>query len=320
MDDAHTDDYHRPVLVDAVRRVMDPHAGGTYVDMTVGGGGHSHMMLTGSTPDGRLLGLDRDPDALAQSAAVLAPFGDRATLAQATFLEAVPVAQSLGFIDVDGVLMDLGVSSHQLDTAGRGFSFRMDGPLDMRMSDSGPTAADLVNSTRIDELVRIFKEYGEERYARRIARAIVTDREKKPFTRTAPLAALIYRVVPADYRHGRIHPATRVFQALRMAVNDEMGMIDKGLDAAFSLLRPGGCLGVISFHSLEDRAVKRRFADWTRGCVCPPAFPVCQCNQAPLASHVERRGVTADEAEITANPRARSARLRAVRKQPEATS
>jgi 16S rRNA (cytosine1402-N4)-methyltransferase len=212
--------------------------------------------------------------------------------------------------------MDLGVSSRQLDAARRGFSFRHDGPLDMRMDpDSGLSAADLVNTLPLEELTRIFFEYGEERHSRRIARRLVAERERTPFTTTLQLAEIVAAEMPrSKHDSGRIHPATRVFQALRIAVNDELGMLDRGLNAAFSVLAPGGRLAVISFHSLEDRIVKRRFADWSSGCVCPREFPECRCGVVPQARLLTRKVQVASEAEVNENPRARSARLRVIEK------
>jgi 16S rRNA (cytosine1402-N4)-methyltransferase len=281
--------------------------------MTVGGGGHAALLLAASAPGGRLLGLDRDPEALAAAGAALAPFGDRAVLARSAFDGVAGVAAAHGFAPADGIVMDLGVSSRQVDAPGRGFSFLREGPLDMRMDPDGPvTAADLVNTLPEDELARIFKEYGEERHARRVARAVVRARALAPLATTAELARVVEGAVPRTRGPRRIHPATRVFQALRIAVNDELGQLDRGLEAAFALLAPGGRMAVIAFHSLEDRMVKRRFADWQTGCVCPKEFPECRCGRVPRARLLTRRAVQADADEVAANPRSRSARLRAV--------
>ena len=313
------DTYHVPVLADQVLALLSPHPGGRYIDMTLGGGGHTLMMLEASAPDGHVLGLDRDPAAIASAGARLAPFGGRAVVARRAFDQVAEVATRHGFVPADGILMDVGVSSRQLNDPGRGFSFRADGPLDMRMDPDAdiPTAADLVNTLEFGELARVFRDYGEERHAKRIARAIVRAREDAPFTTTARLANLIEANVPRERGPRRIHPATRVFQALRIAVNDELGMLDRGLDAAFGVLAPGGRLAVISFHSLEDRMVKQRFREWSTGCVCPPAFPICQCGRTPLATLLTRRAQVARPEEVEANPRARSAKLRAVTKQPQ---
>jgi len=320
--------YHTPVLgeevrallvppdrVDRVDRVRPDHAL-RVVDMTVGGGGHAGLLLAATAPAGHLLGLDRDPAALAAARRALAPFAGRFTLVRSAFDAVDRVAADHGFAPADAVLMDLGVSSRQLDDPDRGFSFRSGGPLDMRMDPDGPvTAADLVARLPEEELARLFREFGEERHARRIARAIAREREAAPIATTARLADIVAGAVPARARRtARIHPATRVFQALRMAVNDEAGQLARGLEGAFDVLGPGGRMAVISFHSLEDRAVKRFFADLATGCTCPPAFPVCRCGRVPRATLLTRRARRPADAEVDANPRARSARLRAVEK------
>lgn len=322
-----TPHYHTPVLGERVRALLvpderprDPHPGDLRpfkgIDMTVGGGGHAGLLLQATAPDGRLLGLDRDPAALAAAEQALTPFAGRFRLVRAPFDAVERVAADHGFAPADAVLMDLGVSSRQLDDPARGFSFRADGPLDMRMDPDGPvTAADLVARLSEPELARLFKDLGEERHARRIARAIVRERESAPIATTARLAETVAAAVPAkERRAARIHPATRVFQALRMAVNDEAGQLARGLEAAFTVLGPGGRMAVISFHSLEDRAVKRFFKDLATGCVCPPAFPVCRCGRVPRARLLTRRAQRPAAAEVAANPRARSARLRAIEK------
>lgn len=311
--------YHQPVLAEAVLTHLAPASGKRFIDMTLGGGGHASMLLDATAPGGLLLGLDRDMNAIHAAKSRLAPFGDRATLVHAPFDRVAEAARDHGFAPADGILMDVGVSSRQLDDPERGFSFRHDAPLDMRMDQSAniPTAADLINSEPEAELARIFREYGEERHARRIAQAIAADREETPFTTTRQLAELVARVVPGHGKGQRIHPATRVFQALRIAVNDELGMLDKGLDAAFSVLARDGRLAVISFHSLEDRMVKHRFAEWTTGCICPKEFPVCRCGHVAKARAVTRKAIKATQEETKANPRARSARLRVIAKLPE---
>ncbi|MDH4229892.1 MAG: 16S rRNA (cytosine(1402)-N(4))-methyltransferase RsmH [Nitrospirota bacterium] len=309
--------YHTPVLGRDVVALLAglPTPPERLIDMTLGGGGHATMLLE-ALPQARLLGIDRDPAALAAAGAALARFGDRARLASGAFDSVAELATQHGFAPANAILMDIGVSSRQLDDPARGFSFRADGPLDMRMDPRQEiTAADLVNHLPEAELIRIFREYGEERHAGRIARAIVRDRaEKAPFTTTLQLAGLVERVVPRSADTRRIHPATRVFQALRIAVNDELGMLERGLTAAFDLLAPGGRLAVISFHSLEDRMVKERMLNWATGCVCPREFPECRCGRTPRALRVTRRAVQATDQEAAANPRARSARLRAVEK------
>jgi 16S rRNA (cytosine1402-N4)-methyltransferase len=306
---------HLSVLPEEVLALLDPAPGGIYLDGTVGGGGHARLILEASAPDGRLIGLDRDPSALRRAAEVLAPFGDRVVLRHRNFSEAVGVLAELGIKGLDGMLLDLGVSSHQLDEASRGFSFRGEAPLDMRMDPtSGPTAADLVNTAAAEELVRIFREYGEERWAGRIARRIVQVRQQHPLTTTRQLAELVRDAVPGGKAPARIHPATRVFQALRIQVNQELEHVSRGITEAVDLLNPGGRLVVISFHSLEDRIVKRFFLEEAKGCICPPRLPTCVCNHRPRLEVLTRKGVRASDAEVEANPRARSAVLRAVRR------
>lgn len=293
---------------------LSPHAGGVYLDGTVGGGGHARLILEASAPDGRLIGLDRDPDALHQAEKILAPFGERATLKQACFAEAAEVLAGMGLDAVDGILFDLGVSSWQLDAPHRGFSFRADGPLDMRMDPTrGASAADIVNTLDEAALVQIFREYGEERFSGRIARRIVMERAQRPLTRTIELAKLVCDAVPGGHIPGRIHPATRVFQALRIYVNAELEQVSQGIVTAFRLLRPGGRLAVISFHSLEDRIVKRYFQSLAQGCQCPPGLPVCICGHEPEVNLLTRRGIRGADADSD-NPRARSAVLRAIQK------
>lgn len=295
-----------------VLRWLAPQPGGWYLDGTLGGAGHSRLILE-AAEGSRLIGLDRDPAALAAAGKVLEGFGDRVSLHHANFDQAAEVVAGLGLDGLDGMLLDLGVSSHQLDTPERGFSFRFDAPLDMRMNPtSGETAADILNSWDEAELVRIFFEYGEERFSRRIARAVVAKRQDAPLERTGELAELVRDTVPGGRRPSRIHPATRVFQALRIAVNDELGQVERGVRAGIDLLKPGGRLVVISFHSLEDRIVKRMFREKAQGCICPPRLPICQCNKTPEVKVLTRKGVKAAEAEVEVNARARSAVLRAV--------
>ncbi len=292
---------------------LAPQAGGTYVDGTLGGGGHARLVLEASSPDGRLVGLDQDPQALAAAGRTLAGFGQRVILRRGTYSDLTTHLAALEIDQVDGVLLDIGVSSHQLDSAERGFSFREDGPLDMRMDTDGPlTAADVLAESEVETLRRIFREYGEERWAGRIAKAVVRTREENPLKTTLQLAELICDVVPKGRVPQRIHPATRVFQALRIYVNQELDRLRDGLDAALDVLKPGGRLVVISFHSLEDRIVKHRFRDAAIDCVCPPRLPVCSCDKQATVKVLTRRGVRASDEEIAGNPRARSAILRAV--------
>lgn len=294
---------------------LQPRTGGVYLDGTLGGGGHARLILEASAPDGILIGLDRDPAALEKAAEVLAPFAGRTRLRHANFADAGQVLDELGIDGLDGMLLDLGVSSHQLDTPERGFSFRDDGPLDMRMDRSrGETAAQIINSRDEVELTRIFRSYGEERWARKIARRICQVRAEKPFETTRSLAELIRDTVPGGHQPARIHPATRVFQALRIFVNGELEHVRSGVELGLRLLRPGGRLVVISFHSLEDRIVKHMFRDAATGCVCPPKLPICQCGHQPDVEILTRRAVRPSEEELDQNPRSRSAILRAVRK------
>lgn len=297
------------------REVLDllqPRAGGIYLDGTLGGGGHSRLLLE-AAPEARLIGIDRDQAALTKAAEVLAPWRDRVSLHHQTFDLATEVLAELKIDGLDGMLLDLGVSSHQLDTAERGFSFRFDAPLDMRMDGSaGQTAADLVNGLTEEELVKIFFQYGEERYSRRIVRAIVARRQEQPINRTGELAELIRKVVPAGRKPTRIDPATRVFQALRIAVNQELEQVEQGVARGIELLKPGGRLVVISFHSLEDRIVKQLFRAQAKGCDCPPRFPICQCGKQPVVKLLTRKGLKAQADEVEMNPRSRSAVLRAV--------
>ncbi|MFQ5342728.1 MAG: 16S rRNA (cytosine(1402)-N(4))-methyltransferase RsmH, partial [Anaerolineae bacterium] len=276
-----------------------------YIDGTVGAGGHAWGILEASSPGGRLLGLDADPDALQIARERLAGFGERAVLVHANFDTLESVAPAHGFDAVDGLLFDLGLSSVQLADATRGFSFQVEGPLDMRFdSRQTQTAAGLVNTLTADELADILRRYGEERYARRIARAIVAHR---PISTAQELASTIKRAVPG---RGRVHPATRTFQALRIATNDELGTLERALPQAVKLLRPGGRLLVISFHSLEDRIVKHFFRQAERDCTCPPELPVCVCDHEATLKVLTRKPITPSAGEIARNPRSRSAKLR----------
>lgn len=311
---AETDFTHRSVLPEATIACLSPCSGEIYLDGTVGGGGHARLILEASNPQGRLIGLDRDPDALQYAARFLAPYGDRVSLHHACFADLATILDELDISAVDGILFDLGVSSWQLDTAHRGFSFRQDGPLDMRMDPTqGESAADIVNRRNEAELVRIFREYGEERFAGRIARHIVQIRQSTPFTRTTELAEMVRDVVPGGNVPARIHPATRIFQALRIAVNGELEQVKTGISTAFQRLKIGGRLVIISFHSLEDRIVKQTFLELSKGCNCPPKLPLCVCGRSPVAELLTRRGIKGSTADSD-NLRARSAVLRAIRK------
>ncbi len=306
---------HVPVLLAEVLDGLAPRPGGTYIDGTVGGGGHAAAII-GSAPSSRVLGLDRDPDALDRARLALAPFGDRVTLVRASFAEIATVARRHGHSPCDGIVLDLGVSSDQLNARERGFSFQHEGPLDMRLDPSSPrTAADLVNLLSERELADLLYTYGEERRSRQVARAIVAAR---PVETTTELAAVIARAVAR--RPGGHHPATRSFQALRIVVNDELAALRASLPEAISLLTPGGRLAVVSFHSLEDRIVKQFFRDEARACLCPPELPECRCDHCATVRLANRRPIVPSPAEVTANPRARSARLRVAERLPLADS
>lgn len=298
---------HRSVLLDSTVEALQPAAGRRYLDCTLGGGGHSHAILEASGPDGQLTGIDRDPHALRAASERLAGFGERFTPLRGTFAEMGHLAGGLG--PFDGILLDLGVSSPQLDQPNRGFSFRADGPVDMRMDpDSGQSAAELLDEISESELVNILRRYGEEPRARRIARAIL---EGRPWTSTLALASCVAEA--SGYRQSRTHPATRTFQAIRMAVNDELGQLERALDAALQLLAPSGRLAVITFHSLEDRMVKRRFRDAAGE--NSPRDPYGNPLHPPAYRLVHRRGIAGKDAD-PGHPRSRSARLRILEKIP----
>jgi len=296
------------VLRDRVVAWLAPTAPGLLVDATVGLGGHAAALLE-AAPGLHLVGLDRDPEAIERARQRLQPFSDRVRLIQGPFAELPAVLGTLGSPPVAAVLADLGCSSLQLDSAERGFSFARCGPLDMRMSGAGPSAGDLVNQAAEDELVRVLREYGEERRARRVARAIVDARRRRPLRTTDELATLVAGAVGGRGSQ-RIHPATRTFQALRIAVNDELGQLERFVEPAVRALRPGGRIAIISFHSLEDRIVKHSLRRLAGACVCPPEAPVCSCRPERLVEVLTRRAERPDEDEVAANPRARSARLR----------
>jgi 16S rRNA (cytosine1402-N4)-methyltransferase len=297
---------HQPVLYNEIIHALQPRRDGLYIDGTLGAGGHAWGILEKSSPSGKLLGLDLDPTALELARERLAPFGERAFLVQASYLTLTDQMERLGWQAVDGVLLDLGLSSMQLDTPARGFSFQADAPLDMRFDPQGPvTAADLVNELPEAELANIIFRYGEEKLSRKIASAIARAR---PVTTTRQLAEIIRRVAKSGKE--RIDPATRTFQALRIAVNRELEAVEAVLPLAVQALRPGGRLAVISFHSLEDRIVKQFLRTESQDCICPPRQPVCTCGHRATLTPITRRPVTATQEEIQTNPRARSAKLR----------
>jgi len=306
---------HEPVLLAEVLAQLAAREGGRFLDGTVGGGGHAAAILERTAPSGRLLGLDRDPAALAIARRELGRFGDRAVLVEGNFALCDELARVHGFADLDGVLLDLGLSSIQLADESRGFSFRSSGPLDMRAGpDARESAADLVNTWSATDLRRIFSELGEEPEAARVANAIVRRRARDPFLTAEELGRFVAGV--KTRRPKSIDPATQVFQALRMAVNGELDNLARGLEAAMRVLRPGGRLAVIAFHSLEDRMVKQYFARESRDCICPPHLPTCVCGHRAGLRVLTRRPLSADPEEIARNPRARSARLRVAEKLP----
>ncbi len=303
--------FHRPVMVAEVMSALQCRSGGVYLDGTAGGGGHAFEILKNSSPDGLLIGMDVDRDALTESSKRLAPFGKRAILINDNFSAMRAVLAGLGIDKVDGILLDLGVSSHQLDNALRGFSFAMEAPLDMRMDKSrGPSAYDLLHTLSRDELERIIRDYGEEKTARRIAIAITKRRVVSRIRTTTDLAVIVAGAFPKTRPKTRIHPATRTFQALRIAVNNELHNLKGALEDGVELLGKGGRFCVISFHSLEDRIVKNSFSAHEKGCVCPPDLPVCACGRKPTLRIIAKRPLVASETEIDGNPRARSAKLR----------
>ncbi len=303
--------FHTPAMLNEVVDSLDCRPGCIYLDGTVGGGGHAYQILAKTVPDGMLIGIDADDDALAESRCILKPFGSRKILVKGNFADIGEILTELNIKKVDGILLDLGVSSHQLETAERGFSFSLDGRLDMRMDRSrGPSAYDLVNTSSDNELERIMREYGEEARAGRIVRAISARRKISPIKTTVELAAIVARALPAQLARKRIHPATKTFQALRIAVNDELSNLHKVINCGIDVLNKGGRFSIISFHSLEDRIVKNLFRSWERGCICPPDFPVCVCNRSPRLKVLTRRPITPEKIEFEANPRIRGAKLR----------
>ena len=304
---------HLPVMAEEVVGYLVAHDRGAYLDCTVGTGGHATTILERASPNGRLVGIDVDPEAIALAERRLRSYGDRVTLAHGNFADLDCILSQQQISEVDGVLMDLGVSSLQLDAPSRGFSFRRGGSLDMRMDQTTgqPILRDL-NNMGAAELEGIIRDFGEERWARRIAVRIVEARRMSPITTTVQLAEIVERSIPRSV--GNIHPATRTFQALRIYKNRELENLKIGIDKAVSVLRPSGRICAISFHSLEDRIVKRAFRAMERGCICPPKAPVCVCGRGPALKVLTRRPLTPQEEEIRTNPRCRSAKLRVAEK------
>ncbi len=304
---------HVPVLYQEIIHSLEPHRGGFYIDGTLGAGGHAWGILEASSPDGRLLGIDLDPQALELARLRLSVFGERAVLVHSSYTRLQEHMKKLGWNQVDGIVLDLGLSSMQLDTPERGFSFQTDAPLDMRFDPENPVSADeVVNTFTEKELADMFFKYGEERHSRQIARAIV---QSRPIHSTLKLAELVARVARRPGKHAEsIHPATRIFQALRITVNHELESVETVLPQAVGALLPGGRLAVIAFHSLEDRIVKQFMRTESTNCLCPPRQPVCTCGHKATIREVTRHPITPGEEEISQNPRSRSARLRVAEK------
>ncbi|MGN0607520.1 MAG: 16S rRNA (cytosine(1402)-N(4))-methyltransferase RsmH [Oscillospiraceae bacterium] len=301
--------HHVSVMLEECISGLDIKPDGIYVDGTAGGAGHSLHIAEKLSSGGKLIAFDRDPDAVKIASQRLS--GYPAEVVHANFSEMASVLKSKGINSVDGILLDLGVSSHQLDTAERGFSYKSDAPLDMRMSQSGTSAADIVNGYSEEQLSKIIFEFGEEKFARKIAANIIKQRQVKQVETTLELAEIVKSSIPAKFRREK-NPCKKTFQAIRIAVNGELDHLSAGLDCAFECLGKGGRLAVITFHSLEDRLVKQKFAEWCKGCICPPDFPVCVCGKLPLAHAVNRKPITASEEELAVNNRSRSAKLRII--------
>ncbi len=306
---------HIPVMLDECLEGLDIKPDGIYVDGTAGGAGHSSAIAARLNEKGRLIALDRDPDAVAAASERLAVFKN-AQVVHSNYSQMREVLDELGIDKVDGVLMDLGVSSYQLDEESRGFSYHADAPLDMRMSKEGMSAADVVNTYSEQQLAKIIFEYGEEKFSRRIAANIVRAREVSPILTTLQLADIIRESVPQKARREK-NPCKKTFQAIRIAVNGELDHLSEGLDEAFFSLKAGGRLAVITFHSLEDRLVKQRFAGWCRGCICPPDFPQCVCGRKPQGILINRKPIEANDEELERNNRSRSAKLRVIERSAE---
>ena len=304
---------HIPVLFHEIMDIMAPQPGEVFVDCTLGGGGHSRGFLERMGDDGRLIGIDQDTNALQAAGANLAEFGDRVTYVHSNYNNLDEILNTYAPDGVDGILFDIGVSSHQLDEKDRGFSYMQDAPLDMRMNQSQNFGAwDVINTYSEEELHRIIKEYGEERWAKRVAQFIVEFRKEKPVETTGELVDIIKRAIPKGAREEGSHPAKRTFQAIRIEVNDELGVLTRTISVAAKHLKKGGRLGIISFHSLEDRIVKEQFRYLASDCICPPELPFCQCDKVSEVKILTRKPVTATKEELEANSRSKSAKFRAV--------
>jgi len=311
--------HHVPIMVSEVLSLLEPSRGGVFVDGTLGGGGHAEAVLSAMPESGRLFGIDRDDEALMAAGARLSRFGDRFTAIKGNFFNMKELLSARGVFRADGILLDLGVSSHQLDARERGFSYKAEAPLDMRMDQSAPLSAKIVvNEWSEAELRRIFWEYGEEKFSGKIAARIVERRKEKPIETTTELAELIKGAIPAKFRNEPQHPARRCFQAIRIAVNGELDGLSDAIVSAHDLLNPGGRLAILTFHSLEDRIVKNAFRTFENPCTCPKSAPVCICGKKPTAKVLTRHPLVASEQEQKENSRATSAKLRAiVRMDPE---
>ncbi len=308
--------FHPTAMLQEAVDCLNCRPGKIYVDGTLGGAGHSKLICERILPGGRLIGIDQDAAAIANGQKILAKYAGHVHLFHENFISLPSILASLDVLSVDGILLDLGVSLFHFEQSGRGFSFKHDEPLDMRMNTQAhQTAADLVNGLQPAELERIFKNYGEERWARRIATRIVSERSRQPVHSTKDLARIVLEAVPGNWAaKQRIHPATRVFMALRIAVNRELEVLDEFLSTVLTYLNAGGRLCVLSFHSLEDRIVKRQIQKWAKGCTCPPDFPICVCGKKPLVQVLTPKVMRPGSAEVAANPMARSTRLRAIEK------
>lgn len=306
---------HVPVMLESCIDGLNIRPDGVYVDGTVGGAGHSSAIASRLGENGRLISIDRDPDAVAVATERLSAYST-AQVVKGNYSDMRKILDSFGIDSVDGILLDLGVSSYQLDEESRGFSYHADAPLDMRMEKTGISASDIVNTYSQQELARIIFEYGEEKFSRRIAENIVKSREVSPIETTLQLADIIRQSVPQKARRDK-NPCRKTFQAIRIAVNGELEHLSKGLDEAFNSLKTGGRLAVITFHSLEDRLVKQRFAGWCKGCICPPDFPQCVCGRKPQGVLVNRKPIEAEEKELEENKRSRSAKLRIIERSAE---
>lgn len=306
--------HHVPIMLPEVMELLKPERGGLFVDGTLGGGGHSEGILS-RLSSGRLYGIDRDGNAIAAASARLAPFGDKFKAIRGNFFDMKELLMAEGVSGVDGILLDLGVSSHQLDTPERGFSYHEDAPLDMRMDDRAALSAyDVVNGYGVEELAGIIKDYGEERFAFRVANAIAREREKQPINSTVQLAKIIKSAIPAANRREGPHPARRTFQAIRIEVNGELAELGRAIENAHDLLNPGGVLAVITFHSLEDRIVKQAFKKFENPCTCDPRAPMCTCGKVPTAKILTKKPLAPGDDELEINPRSRSSKLRGIQK------